>query len=192
MSTTIAAVVSKMVDELSSLKTDEERERAFAAARAVLGMEPRPILPEPSPGGDDQAKSLLGGDTLTGVSNAGAAWIKRHGLTRHEVEEYFHIEDGKVTLIGDGIGSGKREQSINAYLLTGIAALLQAGKAEFTDKTARDYCSQLGCYDAANHSKTTEEFGNRVTGSKKAGWKLTAPGLAAAASILKPKAPIKK
>jgi hypothetical protein len=185
MSKTIAAVVTKMVGDLSGLKTDEERERAFAGARAVLGMA---ATAAPPASGSGHAGPSNGGDNFPGVSNAGAAWIKRNGLVSEYLDQYFHIEDGKVTLIGDAIGSGKREQSINTYLLTGVAALLETGKADFTDKAARDYCMQLGCYDSPNHSNTLSQFGNRLTGSKKVGWKLTAPGLSAAAAILKPKA----
>jgi len=114
------------------------------------------------------------------------SWINRHELTRDQIDQYFDVADGKVALIGEAIGKGKRVQTINTYLLTGIAALLENGKAEFTDKTARDYCTNLGCYDSPNHAVTTTQFGNQITGSKNAGWKLTAPGLSAAAALLKP------
>ena len=187
MSKTIASVVTKMVSDLVGLKNDEERERAFAGARGVLGMAGAapPASSGKSPG--DAAAVMPDGGKIAGISTAGTTWINRHGLIRSQVEEYFHVEDGKVTLIGDAIGKGKREQSINTYLLTGVAAFLGTGKAEFTDKVARDYCERLGCYDSANHSKTLDGFGNRITGTKKAGWKLTSPGLSAAAALLKPK-----
>src|SRR2546423_61713 len=51
MSKNIAAVVSKMVTELGALKSDEERERAFAGARAVLGMTGSAVVPPPGQGG---------------------------------------------------------------------------------------------------------------------------------------------
>ncbi len=186
MSKAIAAVVTKMVGELSGLKSDEERERAFAGARAVLGMTAS-WTPASDPLQKEPSKTPLEGANFPGVSSAGTAWIKRNGLVSDALEQYFHVEDGKVTLIGEAIGSKKREQSINTYLLTGVAALLEAGKAQFPDEAARAYCIQLGCYDSANHASTLSQFGNRLTGSKKAGWKLTAPGLSAAAALLKPK-----
>lgn len=183
MSKSIATVVSKIVGDLESLKDDEERERAFTAARAVLGM----TNASSDPSGSDEQVPEGKGAKVNGISNAGTAWIKRSGLIKDSIDEYFDIENGKVKLIGDAIGNGKRQQTINTYLLTGTAALLETGKSDFTDDVGREYCVNLGCYDAANHAKTLTQFGNQITGSKKIGWKLTAPGLNAAASLLKPK-----
>src|SRR5262249_37170633 len=109
MSKTIAAVVTKMVGDLSGLKSDEERERAFAGARAVLGMAAASTPPAPDPRPPDPSKPLPGGGSFPGVSSAGAGWIKRNGLVSEDLDQYFHIEDGKVTLIGEAIGKGKRE-----------------------------------------------------------------------------------
>ncbi|MGD9689481.1 MAG: hypothetical protein AB7K52_07255 [Phycisphaerales bacterium] len=192
MSKNIAAVVTKMVNELEGLKSDEERERAFAGARAVLGM--AGAIPASSAVGGQSASesSSHDGAAIDGIASHGMTWVKRSGLSQGDIEKYFHIDGGKVTLIGEAIGKGKREQSINTYLLTGVASLLETGRAEFTDQTARDYCTQLGCYDPANHSATLSQFGNRITGSKAAGWKLTAPGLSVAAAMLKPKVQEKK
>jgi len=188
MSTTIAAVVTKMVTELAQLKSDEERDRAFAAARAVFGMAgPGPAAPTGEGRDDASARTKTDGQ-VAGVSAPGATWIKKHGLASDKVEEHFHVDAGKVTLIGDPIGNGKREQSINTYLLTGVAALLETGTADFTDQTARDYCHAFGCYDPGNHAATLTHFGNRITGSKKTGWKLTAPGLSAAGALIKSQA----
>jgi hypothetical protein len=74
---------------------------------------------------------------------------------------------------------------MHTYLMQGFAAFLATGEASFSDKDARDLCEHFGCYDATNHAKYIKEFGNRITGSKNAGWKLTAPGLTAVAELLK-------
>ncbi|GGK17241.1 hypothetical protein GCM10011394_28060 [Luteimonas terricola] len=74
---------------------------------------------------------------------------------------------------------------MNTYLMLGIAAFLSTGEASFTDKDARELCEHFGCYDATNHAKYIKEFGNKITGSKSSGWKLTAPGLNAAAELVK-------
>ena len=100
-----------------------------------------------------------------------------------QIEQIFHIDSGGVELLS-AVGQGKRQQTINTYLLTGVAELLRSGKAEFTDEVARSKCTGLGCYDLPNHNKALREFGNRITGSKKAGWKLTAPGLAEAVKLI--------
>src|SRR5438105_11696583 len=117
MSKSIAAVVSKMVNDLSGLKSDDERERAFAGARAVLGMGNVTSLSSAVHDPSGASSLAQDGTKIEGISSAGAAWIKRAGLTKEAIDEYFHIEDGKVTVIGEAIGRGKREQSINTYLL---------------------------------------------------------------------------
>lgn len=189
MSKSIAAVVGKMVAELESLNSDEERERAFAGARAVLGMVGQSGAAGATAKAEHNAAApWQDGSAVQGISSAGARWIKRFGIADDRIKEVFHVEDGKVRLIGDAIGKAKREQTINTYLLTGVTALLETGKPDFTDEAAREYCVNLGCYDMANHSKTLSQFGNQITGSKAAGWKLTSPGLAAAAALLKTKA----
>jgi Rieske Fe-S protein len=63
---------------------------------------------------------------------------------------------------------------------------LQSGGTDFSEDTARQYCQHLGCYDSPNHSKYLKGFGNKITGSKDSGWKLTAPGLTAAAKLICP------
>jgi len=187
MSKSIAAVVSKMVGDLASLKDDEERERAFAGSRAVLGMTSSMNAPPDTDSQTHEQPPGAQGAKVDGISGAGSAWLRRRGLSKESIDEYFHIEEGKVKLTGDAIGSGKRQQTINTYLLSGVVALLESGKPDFTDDMARENCKNLGCYDAANHSMTLTQFGNQITGSKKTGWKLTAPGLNAAAALLKPK-----
>src|SRR5215471_5078536 len=119
MSKCIAAVVSKMVSELEGLKSDEERERAFAGARAVLGMPNLTNRPQAGRGQGGSESPEVEGAELDGISSAGMAWIKRNGLKKETIDEFFHVEDGKVTLVGEAIGKGKREQAINTYLLTG-------------------------------------------------------------------------
>lgn len=66
-----------------------------------------------------------------------------------------------------------------------LASRLLGLDPTFSDGEARELCTQFGCYDQGNHSKIYKDFGNRATGSKNAGWKLTNPGLVAAAGLLK-------
>ena len=188
MSKTIAAVVTKMVSELENLQTDEERERAFAGARAVLGMTNEPYQPAVARAQSGVASPADEGTKLGVLSTAGADWIRRYSLKEDKIDEHLQINgDGKVTPVGESIGKGKREQTLNTYLLTGVAALLESGRPKFTDEAAREYCKSFGCYDPANHSMTLTYFDNWGRGSKKAGWELTAPGLKYAAALFKPK-----
>jgi hypothetical protein len=188
MSTKIAAVVGRIVEELEGLTT-EERKRAIAGSLAILG---ESALQSFAPSrehvdkGADEAGEHAQHEHATHVSPPGMSWIKKNHITQEQVEEIFHIEDGKVTLIlGEAIGKSKRQQTINTYILTGAAAMLATGIADFTDDVGRQNCIIIGCYDAPNHGKYIKEFGNKITGSKTSGWKLTAPGLTAAAALLK-------
>lgn len=185
MSKKIATVVGKIVCELEDL-TSEERQRAIAGALAVLG-ESAPAVSAAVGNGFGRANTPGARHDVSGeFSPRGNAWVEKSGLSSAQLEEVFQFENGKVGLIlGEAIGKGKREQTINTYILTGAAALLESGASDFTDEAARTNCINVGCYDAANHAKTSKGFGNRLTGSKSAGWRLTSPGLTAAAALIK-------
>jgi|SRR5712664_165200 len=185
----VANAVSRIVTQLEDL-TPEERKRAVDAALTVFG--------DVSQGSSSRAEPTnpqgAGMEELPkGLSAAGLVWIKKNRVNQEQIEQAFHVEDGKVTLIlGEAAGKSAREKTINTYLLTGVAAMLESGSAHFADETARTNCENLGCYDGNNHAKYMRDFGNKITGSKNAGWKLTGPGLAAAAAALKPVEPENK
>ena len=112
--------------------------------------------------------------------------MSKNDLSAEDLEHCFHIEDGSVTTLALPTKSSKRTQQVlDVYLLTGFAAFLGGGEATFTDKVARESCEHFGCYDKTNHSKIYKSFGNKIVGSKNTGWKLTAPGLKAAAVLVK-------
>jgi hypothetical protein len=71
MSKSIAAVVSKMVGDLASLKDDEERERAFAGARAVLGMTSSMNAPPDTDSQTHEQPPGAQGAKVDGISGAG-------------------------------------------------------------------------------------------------------------------------
>ena len=181
MSNKIAGVVTKLVSALEGLENADERRRAIQAALTVCG---DPAL-RVAGASADTATSGGADANPTEIHAAGLAWMKRSGLALQDIQQVIHIDDSSASLLS-AVGEGKRVQTINTYLLTGVASLLSKGKAEFTDESARKNCETLGCYDMANHGVTLKKLGNKLTGSKKAGWKLTAPGLAAAAALLKP------
>jgi hypothetical protein len=180
MSNKIAGVVTKLVSALQTLQDADERQRAVQAALTVFG----DASTTPSKASDPKLDCGVEGGAPGGMHANGTLWMKRNGLSAADIEEVFHFDDEGVTLI-KSVGKAKHQQAINAYLLTGVAALLHTGKADFTDETARANCVNLGCYDRTNHAKAIGSFENKITGSKKAGWKLTSPGLAAAAALLK-------
>jgi hypothetical protein len=148
------------------------------AAFALLGEEAAPQL-------GDTADSQ-GGGPVQGVSSAAVPWLKKVQINQDQLEEHLHLDGGTVKVISLPGDAAKRiDQVIHTYLMQGLAAFLATGEASFSDKEARELCEHFGCYDHTNHAKYVKEFGNRITGSKKSGWKLTAPGLSAAAELVK-------
>ena len=63
--------------------------------------------------------------------------------------------------------------------------MVATGDSAFDDKSARALCKGSGCYSDANHSVYIKAKGNKLTGSKDSGWKLTAPGLKFGAELVK-------
>jgi len=182
MAKNIADVTTKIFEQLKELAA-EERLRAVNAALTLLG-EPVLATGHQRTTVEGRSKGEKSDETVDGVSEKAAAWIRKSGIEADALEEVFHIDGGKVELIGEAMGKSKRQQTVNTYLLTGVAAFLQSGNPEFSDDTARTYCQHFGCYDSPNHSNYVKAFGNKITGSKASGWKLTAPGLKAAAGLL--------
>lgn len=181
----LAEVVGKIVDLLSPLTT-EERGRVIAAARTLLG--------DPRTGGDDSGDEGDDDETASAITTTGKAksWQRQNGVTADDLSQVFHVADGVAEVIlGEMPGKNKREQTLNAYVLAGLARFIVGGEPQFTDKDARKLCNDAGCYDATNHAKTLKARGNWFTGSKVKGWVLTAPGLKHAATLFKPSAPAK-
>jgi len=168
--------VAAVHDILAPL-TAEERRKVVRAALTLLDDDAG--LPAPAP----QLDRTLGDDALP---PAAAAWAKKYGVEVERLHKLFHFDHGRVTCIElPRAGRTKREDVVSTYLLQGVASLLSGGDGAFSDDDARKLCEHFGCYDSSNHSKALGEFGSSIAGSKSSGWKLTAPGLAAAATLVK-------
>jgi len=167
-------IVGKIVDLLTPLSS-EERGRVVSASLTLLG--------ETTIAGTTN-KDEDGGTVTT--SGKAKTWQKQNSITANQLNQVFHNGDGKTdVIVGEMPGKNKKEKTLNAYVLTGIAQLLISGEAKFTDKEARALCSGVGCYDSPNHATTLKAKGNWFTGTKEKGWALTAPGLKHAASLVK-------
>ncbi|MBE9060739.1 hypothetical protein IQ256_07085 [cf. Phormidesmis sp. LEGE 11477] len=117
-------------------------------------------------------------------------WMNRHDIDMEILENFFHFSaDGSVELIDLPEESNtKSKQTVATYLMEGILSLFGRGHPSFDDEDARAYCEKFGCFDSKNHTKSVENLGNKITGSKDKGWELTNPGLNAAAELIKEKA----
>jgi len=120
------------------------------------------------------------------ISARAHIWMKQYSISTEELQQVFQLAAGSAEVIAGEIpGKNKKEKTYNAYVLTGIAGLISTGNASFDDKAARGLCERFGCYDQANHSSTIKDRGNEFTGTKDAGWALTAPGLKRGAALVK-------
>jgi hypothetical protein len=176
--TSVTDATVKMVALLEPLDADIRR-RVIHAALTLLGDE-HPTKSESADTENDAPGS-------TGkFPRRAEAWMRQSGLTKNEINQVFHIDGEQVEVVASRIvGKTNKERTLNAYLLAGIGRLLGSGEASFDDKAARGLCSDLGCYDHTNHATYLKDKGNTLAGSKDSGWKLTSPGLAQAATLVR-------
>jgi hypothetical protein len=172
----IAHTIYGLLEPLDS----ESRRKIISASLTLLGEAPPGDLPG---GGPDDRKP---DQKIEGIHPKAAHWMKQNDITQAQLEEVFDIasEDSPV-IISEAPGKSSRAQTHNAYVLLGLSRLLSTGDSTFDDKAARKLCEDLGCFNQANHSGYMGGIGSVVTGSKKKGWKLTAPGLRHGAALIK-------
>jgi hypothetical protein len=170
--------MTKVVEVLSPLSS-EDRARVIGAALALLGDVQSKIAAPKS------AESKLDDAEFGTFSPRARSWMNQHGVSAVELQQIFHVADEQVEVVATVPGRNKKDQTYNAYVLTGLGQLLATGAPAFTDKAARALCEVSGCYDSANHAAHMKDKGNEFIGSKDKGWTLTAPGLKRAAEIVK-------
>jgi hypothetical protein len=170
-------IVGKIVDLLKPLES-EDRRRVVHASLVLLGEKPAAAMDSNS------------GDEQDGVTNSlpprVRIWLKQNALSVDQLQHVFDFAADGVTVIASEItGKNNAEKTIKAYVLAGAAKFLATGDQDFDDKTARALCESLGFYDPTNHMKHMKQKGSYFTGSKETGWKLTAPGLKYAATLIR-------
>jgi len=173
----IADVTTKVYQLLKPLQS-EERDRVLRAARALLG---DTQIAEPSA---PPRKSM--GESTGSYPIQVERWMSQNSISREHLEQVFDINDGQVDIIvGAVIGETKKQQTINCYLLVGLKEFFRSGSAKFADADAIELCQRMGCYDRSNHATHRKSFGNQISGSREDGYTLPAPGLKAAAELVR-------
>ena len=181
----LSEAMSKIVEVLNVFSS-EERLRIVKASLTLLGDQFNPPSSQTGAGNFSQQGSVNADFENSDLHPQAQKWMSKNGISEDQLEHFYHFDQGRATPIAlPGNATSKREQTINAYLATGLASYLTSGDASFSDADARRFCEQSGCYDSPNHTKAIKALGNKVTGSKVAGWKLTSPGLTAAAELVK-------
>lgn len=157
-----------------------DRAKVVRSALTLLGDESN------SPG------SSASGNSDSGAGNGGFfgtkanRWMSQNGIDESTLSEIFHKDGTEVEIIVNDVpGEGKRGKSQNCYLLSGIRSFLESDEAKFSESDAVALCKHMGCHDSANHAKTRTSLGNLVAGTKTSGYTLPAPGLRAAAELVK-------
>lgn len=179
MANPLAEAVSKMVEILLPLESND-RTRVFQASMTLLG-----DVSARKPNDENGYERLDQDGLLSGLSQQAKLWIQKNKISEEQLGQVFHIEKGTAQVISLP-GSGKAaERALNAYLIRGAAAFLSGGEASFSDDEARKLCEYFGCYNSKHHVRDIKALGNRITGTKSTGWKLTAPGLTSAADLIK-------
>jgi hypothetical protein len=165
-------VVALIVDQLNPLSS-EERQRVVQASLMLLGES----FAKPAAKTTDETRLVDEDESGSDLPVKARSWIRQNGLSRDQLGQVFHFgEDGVECIASEIPGKTNREKVRNAYVLSGIARLLEAGDSHFADKVSRKLCEDSGFYDHTNHSKYVKG-GNEFIGSREKGWTLTAPGL---------------
>jgi hypothetical protein len=170
-------IVGTVVDLLTPLPS-EDRRRIIHAALTLLGED---AVAKENVGQREQQQDSEG---ISDLPPRARTWMRQNGLSIDQVFQVYHLDSNGVEIIASEIpGRNNREKVRNAYILQGIASLLQSGDARFDDVSARSLCESHGFFDGTNHMKYMKG-GNEFTGSKDRGWTLTAPGLKLGASLV--------
>ncbi len=169
----IAERIYKLLQPLNP----EDRQKVLAGVLGMLG-ETAPAVAAAEGAGKERAGA--------GFGTKATHWMRSNNLTKEELQSVFELGDGSIELLAVKVpGKTKKEQSINSYLLVGAKSLLAGDDPKFADKEAVAYCKQAGCHDVANHASTRDSLGSKVSGNKSTGFKLSTPGLQAAAQLIK-------
>lgn len=173
----ITDVTTQIVGLLEPFSPDE-RKRIVQASLTLLGDTHIPESMQKDNTPADEGNSLFPRKVVT--------WMKQNDLTEDALHQVFHFADTEVSIIASGLpGKSNKDRTIAGYVLVGITNFLMSENPSFTDKAARDYCTEAGCYDSTNHNKYLKDKGNVIAGTKDKGWSLTAPGLKRGAEIIK-------
>ena len=171
-------IVGKIIELLTPLSS-EERQRIVQASLVLLGE----TLMSPV---NSKTDVRLTEEEIGDWPMRTQKWLKQSNLSMEKLQQVFLITEGNAEVIASEIpGKGKKKQTFNTYILTGIASLISTGNPSFDDKSARALCKSFGCFDVSNHALYLRERGNEFSGSKDRGWTLTTPGLNKGALLIK-------
>lgn len=123
---------------------------------------------------------------LEGISPVAKKWMARNGLKPKQLSTVFSLGVDEIDLIAKTVpGKNIKERMHSIFLLKGIAAYLGTGVARFTHEQMKEACLHYDAFDAANFAVNFKSLSSEVSGSKDAGYTLTARGVANATEMVK-------
>jgi hypothetical protein len=138
-----------------------------------------PSLPLPAVGPEQDADS-------EGISPVAVKWMRRSGLTSTGLSMLFSLGVDEIDLVAKKVpGESKRDRMHNVILLKGIAAYLSSGVPRVSHEQLKEACVHYDAYDGSNFATYLKDFGPEVSGTKSAGYTLTARGLTEATELIK-------
>lgn len=125
-------------------------------------------------------------DEFEGINAVALKWMRRSGLNPTSLQTLFSLGVDEIDLVAKKVpGESKKEKMHNVLLLKGIAAYLGTGAARVTYEQVKEACIHYAAYDMANFASYLKSFAGEVSGTKEAGFTLTARGIAAATELIK-------
>jgi len=183
-----AEAIAAVDKALSALEDERARERVLTWANAKYGASQlapasgRVAVPSPT----DVASTAAEHHDWP-LALPAQLWLKRNGIALDgRLAQVFSLNQSEVDLIADEIpGTSARARTRNVVLLRGACANLVSGEFRFDDESLRTTCRHYNAYDQANFSKHLRSMSDEVTGTRDAGYTLTAKGQRAAAELIK-------
>ena len=138
-----------------------------------------PSLPPPSATSEGDSES-------EGISPVALKWMRRSGLTSTGLSLLFSLGVDEIDLVAKRVpGDNKKDRMHSVLLLKGIAAYLGSGVARVTHEQLKEACIHYDAYDAANFATHLKSFAGEASGTKSAGYTLTARGIITATEMIK-------
>lgn len=140
----------------------------------------------PTSAANSSAAETASSEEFEGISAVAVRWIRRSGLNPKSLQGLFSLGVDEIDLVAKSVpGGSKRERMKSVLLLKGIAAYLGTGAPRVTYEQLKEACLHYNAYDVANFASYLKSFAAEVSGTKEAGFTLTARGLASGTELVK-------
>jgi hypothetical protein len=125
-------------------------------------------------------------DDVDGISAVALKWMKRSGLEAKGLQSLFSLGIEEIDLVTKSVpGGSKKDRMRNVLLLKGIAAYLGTGTPRITYEQLKEACIHYDAYDNTNFARYLKSFAADVSGTKEAGFTLSARGLNSGTDLVK-------